>query len=147
VKTHNAVVGFGKYQGTLVTRVPLGYLKWAIANHCSGQVALADGSSARMFEVAPHEMQRRGERLAGIEVSAHAVDRLSDRHLDKWRLTREKEEGLYSWMQRKGLEAWSRKMLPDVQVTESQGLIFRIEYDGIVWVIEDLEIPVVKTVF
>lgn len=144
MNTHNAVVSFGKYQGTLVTRVPLGYLKWAIANHCAGQVVLADGSSARMFEVAPHEMQRRGERLEGIEVSAHAVDRFSDRHLDKWRLNREKEEGLYSWMQRKGLEAWSRRTLPGTKATDNG--IYRIEHDGIIWVLEDLEIPVVKTV-
>lgn len=142
--THNAFVRFGKYTGERVTRIPVGYLKWAIANKCEGPVELSNGAPAQLHEVAPFEIKRRGERIDSIDVSMHAIDRASLYFLPKFRLEHGHMEGLASWLQRTALEAWTNRWtLPGVQ---HEGDNWKIPLNGVIYVIEKMVIPVVKTV-
>ena len=142
--THHAFVRFGKYEGERLTRVPVGYLKWAITNDCMGPVELAAGVMVPMHEASKAEIERRGERLEGIEISLHAVDRASLHFLPKFRLEHRTNEGLASWLARNALQAWAeREALPGVR---HEGENWKVPYCGITFVFNELALPVLKTV-
>ena len=141
---HNAYVRFGKYEGQRLTRVPVGYLKWAVANRCEGVVELASGAGVPLCNVAPFEIQRRGERLEDIEVSLHAIDRASLHFLPKFRLEHQTNEGLASWISRNAFDAWIRRN--DLPGVEHDGDHWKISHNGIVFVFNELALPVLKTV-
>jgi hypothetical protein len=142
MNTHDAIMPFGKYEGQRVTRVPVGYLKWAVANGASSMVATKDGSFP-FNEVAKAEITRRGERLENIDVSLHAIDRASLYFLPVYRLEHGHMEGIASWLGRLAWEAWqSRK--PGEKCIEGNG--WKITRGQITFVIEEMAIPVVKTV-
>lgn len=105
MNTHNAVMKFGKHSGQLLTRVPISYLNWGVAVGAEGPVELKDGTTVKFFEAARAEIERRGERIQNVEVSGHAIDRISQRHRKKWHETKKEGEGLYTWAQRMTLEA------------------------------------------
>lgn len=143
MNTHDAFVRFGKYNGERVTRIPVGYLKWAVANRCEGVVELVNGAVAQLYEVAPFEIQRRGERMENIEVSMHAIDRASLYFIPKFRLTHGHMEGFASWLSRLAWEAWQQR---ETSGKKESGGQWKIEYGGIKFIIEEMVIPVVKTV-
>lgn len=112
IDTHKARVQFGKHAGEFVTRLPVGYLRWGVTASVDKPVQLQDGTEVPFHEVAQAEIERRGERMDGIEVSGHAVDRASQRFLGVWEQHREPGEGLYAWLQRISLEALEQARNP-----------------------------------
>lgn len=80
------LIGLGKYRGEPITRIPVSYLKW--------MVSVGHTESPQAVE----ELERRGTKHSTVEVSAHAVDRASQRCLGFWMETRKGKEGLHSWL-------------------------------------------------
>lgn len=86
--TAETCLGFGKYAETKWTRVPVGYLRWLVnSNH--PQCALA-----------VQEIKRRGTVLPTMEITGHAIDRASALFINKWRGSRNPDEGIHSWLHR-----------------------------------------------
>ncbi len=75
-------------------------------------------------------------------MSAHALDKLSLRHLKKWQLEKGHDEGIMNWAQRHAQEAWNARTVAD----QREDGTWEIKHFDIKWVIEELAIPVVKTV-
>lgn len=141
INTHDLYVQFGKYDGQRITRLPYSYLMWAVANDVQASVTTRDGDKPFCL-VAAAEIKRRGERIMDIDVSAHALDRISLRYLKKWQLERGHEEGLVNWAQRHAREAWTARTVAD----QKDDGTWEIEHFDMKWVIEEKAIPVVKTV-
>jgi len=126
-----------------VTRIPVGYLQWAVNTTLDTPTDTPDGIFP-FHAVAKAEMERRGERIKDIDISAHAIDRMSLKHLKVWHDHRTRDEGLFTFMQRTGLEAWkNRWTLPHEKQDDDHWKVFHLEIE---WVFEELVIPVVKTV-
>ena len=140
LNTHNARVEFGRHRGNLVTRIPVSYLTWAISNRIDYKCALADGLKVPFCEAAMAELDRRGIRIADMDISLHAIDRISQRYIKTWEDTRQEGEGIASWAQRVARDAFqSEKTEGATQVT--------IQHLGIKWVFQaDLLVPTVLTV-
>ena len=110
----------GKHAGQSIQRVPSSYLKWMVsANHTYAAMA-------------QDELNRRGTDVSEIEISAHAVDRASQRVLDIWKSTRKDEnEGLYTWLSRMASEALdSAKGEPEQDTIPYKGMKFFFGMDG-----------------
>lgn len=86
LNTHGVTMQFGKHKGELITRVPLGYLRFMINN------------ATPQSDLARAELERRGGDLPSVHISGHAVDRASLRVRKIWHETRDKDEGLHSWL-------------------------------------------------
>lgn len=150
--THDLEMPFGKYAGERVTRVPVGYLKWAVSVSANSQIKLKDGSTVPFAEVAKAEIERRGERLQNVEVSGHAIDRLSQKFRKIWHENKHGDEGLYSWAARVTSELWGRYQAKDptlkvggIEAGGEDRIV--VEEFGIDWVIQtDLVIPSLITV-
>lgn len=84
---------FGKHKGELITRVPSSYLRFMINKRTPQE------------EDAKAEYERRGEMLPDVEISGNAIDKASFRVLSTWQLSRNNNEGFYSWLSRMTLEA------------------------------------------
>lgn len=120
----------GKYKGTLITRVPPGYLKWMISSNHS------------LAEKAKQELHRRGTIEPNIEVTSHAIDRASLRCFDIYVANRKEGEGLASWMARVGELALDA--MEGGAITENM----RVDFDGITWVFDmKFVVPVLKSVW
>lgn len=144
MNTHRAKLKFGKYKGKLFTRVPVGYLTWLFAGGVTGPVELHGGEIVKAHEAAEAELLRRGKRV-DVEVSGHAIDRISWHGMDAWRSTRKPNEGLFTWAQRMTLEALDSRKAEGKGLPESEGL--RINWNGLIWVVRtDQLVPVLKTV-
>jgi hypothetical protein len=132
-KTDNGSVRMpnGKYVDQLITHVPPGYLRWMVR---------ADHVMAREAEA---ELERRGTPATAedIEVSAHALDRASIRHLETYLSDRQEDEGLHAWLLRRGSEAAkSPARTADADASTHH-------YMRVVWVFgHGCIIPVLKTV-
>jgi hypothetical protein len=128
--THDVMMEFGKHKGERLTRVPLSYVKWMM-----NEVKMSD----RWKGLAKAEFKRRGAPDITVELSGHAIDNASLRVRKIWHETaRDKEEGLYTWLQRMTLEA-----LEKGERLESG----KIKYLGMKFVIEQgEEFPVLKTI-
>jgi Putative quorum-sensing-regulated virulence factor len=92
-QTHGYRLAFGKYNGRLITRVPLQYLSWMINQNTQGQ------------EHARAEMIRRGTTLPTLQISGHALDRASLQCLGVYLQSRRDNEGIHAWLMRMALEA------------------------------------------
>jgi len=113
------VCNFGKHKGTPWTRVPVSYLKWMI-NVGHTQAVIAE-----------EELRRRGTVTPDLEVSGHAIDRASQRCLDKWKETRrDKKEGLHAWLVRVAGEARMHGKLHRGKY-QYLGMQFAFEEDGV----------------
>lgn len=142
MNTHESVICFGKFEGTLLTRVPVSYLKWTVSSGCVGEVRLKDGTKVTIAEAAKAEIARRGERLGEVEISMHAIDRASLYYIPKFRLEHGNMEGLVSWLYRVTCEAWRQKKSGERQADG----VWKIEYDRMKFVIEEMVVPILKTV-
>jgi hypothetical protein len=92
--THGVMLTFGRHKGTLLTRVPVSYLRFMI------------NERTQQWELAKAEFERRGDTMPKVELSGHAIDNASLRVRKIWHETAlDEEEGLYSWLQRVTLEA------------------------------------------
>lgn len=87
---------YGRYAGAPWTRIPVGYLRWMV------NVRHAQAESAR------RELERRGTTFPDLELSGHAIDRVSQRMLDEWQRRRRGDEGLNSWLHRTARDALDR---------------------------------------
>lgn len=87
-----AVMQFGKHKGTPITRLPVSYLRWMVAEDVCKSIAL-------------DELKRRGTSLVQMEITAHALDRASLRLLGMWKKRDNPGEGLHAWLNRLALEA------------------------------------------
>lgn len=122
--THGYVMQAGKHRGDLITRVPVGYLKWMVRErHREAQWAAA-------------ELKRRGTVTPDIEISGHAIDSASLRVRKIWHATRHENEGLHAWLVRVAQEALAAD--PDGDKITHGGIVFVFEKDG-AW-------PLLKTV-
>lgn len=96
MKGDRVKLSFGRHEGELITRVPVSYLKWMVRE---------DTSQAKQAE---EELKRRGTETPDLEVSGHAIDRFSQRHLKLW-LQHQKDEvspvGLWTFIHRLAREA------------------------------------------
>lgn len=158
--TSNAPVAFGKWKGTLLTRVPVSYLRWAITQQIEARQPLPDirpvPRSVPFHEAAAAELQRRGERVFEVEISAHAVDRLSQSGLEVWQRQRGETtsgapEGIYSFLERVLAEIVQTddRVVWALREAEETGKPAQVEtqYLGLKWVIQtDLALPFLLTV-
>ncbi len=104
------IVDFGKYQGERWTRIPISYLKWLV------------NSNSQHANIAQAEMDRRGITTpTDLELSGHAIDRASMYCIQQWRHTKNKHEGLFSWLYRKAVAALSEG---EVIGLESEGRLY-----------------------
>lgn len=125
INTHGYVMQVGKHRGELITRVPVGYLKWMVRDR------------HREARYAQAELDRRGTVTPDIEISGHAIDSASLRVRKIWHETRGEDEGLHAWLVRRAQAA----LAADSDGNE------RIEHDGIIFVFELTgEWPLLKTV-
>lgn len=126
INTHGLHIEFGKHQGELFTRVPVGYLRWMV------------NERTKQWEIAKAELDRRGDTMPKVELSPHAIDNASLRVRKIWYETSEEDEGLWSWLQRMVLEAIESGEPMDGGA---------IRYNGMKLVIaEGVEYPCLKTV-
>ncbi len=134
--THGVTLDFGRHKGQLITRVPVGYLKWMVREHHD-----PDGFAAA-------ELARRGTELPAIEVSGHAIDRFTQRYLYLWTehvADTGEDVGLWTYLNRRATAAWAA-MLADVNTRKEEPEI-KVTHEGERWVFANQgEWPVVMTV-
>jgi hypothetical protein len=129
VNTHGVTLTFGKHNGELLTRVPVGYVKWMM-----NKPDMEEG----WRNLARAEFERRGDTTPTVELSGHAIDNASLRVRKIWHETRGRDEGLYSWLSRITLEALEKGERLDGG---------KIKYLGMKLVIEQgVEFPSLKTI-
>lgn len=128
--THNYVLQTGKYKGQYITRVPAKYLSFLIASPTIPE---------ELQELAEIELERRNSYVPkDIFLSGHAIDQASLRLADLWTSSRNKKEGIYSW-----LAKFAEKALAKGTTTKDGIYAFR----GVLFVFtEDKDCPVLKTV-
>lgn len=126
INTHGFKMPNGKHKDELITRVPVSYLRW-----------ITNTPNHSLQEYAQAELDRRGSILPEMELSGHAINRASFRCLKIWKEDRNDDEGLHSWLLRRGMEAF-KKLKDDTT---------KVEHMGIKWAFEIGErYPVLKTV-
>lgn len=126
INTHNLICDFGKHKGQPYTRLPVSYLKWMInERHSKADIASA-------------ELERRGTTTPDLDISGHAIDRVSLSCRKIWHEDRAKDEGLHAWLVRVASEALELKSIDDKGRYHHKGMKFAFEQDGC-W-------PVLKTV-
>jgi len=146
IDTHNATVTFGKYEGALLTRVPVSYLRWAVSMRVQKPVCLHDLSEVTMQDACKAELQRRGERIETMDVSPHTIDRVSQKFLRSWKKHRMKNEGLFTWCQRMGELALEYAMHDGKNFKIENGVI-SCKWCALIWVLRvNLAVPCILTV-
>lgn len=97
LNTHNVRIETGKHAGELYTRLPVSYLRWMVSVH-HGSAALAQA-----------ELDRRGTQNPTMDISGHALDRLSVHALHVYQADSTHGEGIHSWLLRVATEAFHGK--------------------------------------
>lgn len=114
-----------KHRNELITRVPVGYLKWMVnVGHQEAPYAEA-------------ELKRRGTVTPEFDISGHAIDSASLRLFKLWDTQRRKDEGLHAWLCRMTAGALKNGEMINESITY-RGIRYVFAADG-VW-------PVLKTV-
>lgn len=116
---HHFTLKDGNFRGRRITSVPLSHLKWMVSNgHEHAEHALA-------------EMQRRGTPTPELDVTGHAIDRVSLQCLKIWRQDRQKDEGLHTWLARVATEALQLKAPAAApERRKHKGLKFIFKFEG-----------------
>lgn len=117
----------GKCKGAPITHVPVSYLRWMVGSyHCDAKQAA-------------QELHRRGTVIPEIEISYHAIDRFSQRFLQRWFDHRKSGEGIYAYIHRIAKFAWGRiKDYPDKDKIKIKGMTFIFE--------RETKWPILKTI-
>jgi len=127
INTHGLICDFGKHKGTPWTQVPVSYLNWIVNEQDHSRKTIAEA-----------ELKRRGTVVPDIDISGHAIDRVSQQCLSIWEETRINDEGLHAWLVRMASEARS---LGNVDAKHS------FYYQDMKFVFEEGNVyPVLKTV-
>ncbi len=120
------ILPFGKHQGQLLTRVEPQYLQW-MANKSPA----VERDGVNWSELAQMELDRRGTNYDGIMPSHHAIDRFSQRHLDKWDQT----QGIASALSAMATEAWAKGEVVEQEVyAGDEGEVVKKRYALITYV-------------
>jgi len=115
--TSSEYISFGRHRGLPYTRVPVSYLRWMInCNHPEKNLA-------------EEELKRRGSVFPNVEISGHAIDRVSLRCLDIWQAAHRENEGIHAWLVRICEEAL-KKPLHQKRRIHHMGLVLIFEYEG-----------------
>ncbi len=119
----------GRHQGKRITRIPVGYLRWMVnVGHEDEDKAIA-------------ELDRRGTAKCEMDVSAHAIDRASQRLLDKWQNSG-LDVGLHTWV-----AGMAKQALEHGKRTENEAGI-TVKYEGVKYFFEiDRKWPILKSVY
>lgn len=164
ITTANARVKFGKWNGELLTRIPVSYLRWGVINQVEAPQPLPDSRPVPLtvpfHEAATLELERRGERLQDVEISAHAVDRFTQ-HSELWaayekhreeNMHAQFPEGLYSFLERcvdylVHMDAQLGRAMEECRTNPPEKpREYKTAYLGVQWVIRvDLALPVLLT--
>jgi len=134
LNTHLVELDFGKHKGQLLTRVPISYLKWFIANKEDSRGDTEKWN--RWKELFKAELSRRGvEEHDGVEVTVHAADRFFER-------VEKLGKKCYTRFVREAKRALNRGIVS----SEEKGVLI-MEYEGFKWVFAtDTEPPTLKTI-
>jgi len=126
IDTHNLICDFGRHKGEPYTRLPVNYLLWMVnSNHSHA-------------DIAESELKRRGTVFPDLDISGHAIDRVSIHSRKIWHETKLEDEGLHAWLLRVCKEALEANKI-DKKGRYKWGLLrFVIEMQG-KW-------PILKTV-
>lgn len=116
----------GKYKGRSIKRVPVRYLFNNIQHN------------SIYSTVSREELQRRGSHLPDIDVTSHAIDRVSLLCLDLWQKTKKNNEGIYSWVLRMARNAIDKGSYKNNRIIAYKSLIFAFDMS--------LTVPLLKTV-
>ena len=131
---------YGAFQGKGLSEVPTGYLFWSVGHSVKSPVGCS-GKNYPFWKLAKAELHRRGEWDGAVRVLSNVVNELSLSCLDLWKKTAKEGEGIMAWAQRLAWEAWQEHEFHEVAEK-----VYKIEYQGIEWMIEDGTIPVVRSV-
>jgi hypothetical protein len=113
------LINFGKHKGELITAVPVNYLTW-VAREVESH-----------SDAAKVELERRGTPIPPMNLTAHSIDRASQRVLGIWEKTRENDnEGIYTWLSRVASEAYDLRPNEDADECEYKGIRFFFGVDG-----------------
>ena len=135
MNTHGMVIDFGKFEGTLWTRVPVHYLNW--------MVNLDPKHSKR--KIAEAELKRRQTTMPKIDISGHAIDSASQRCLSIWKqdVNRAKQlgddfgPGLHKWLVTVAMAAREQD---EFETQETGGSVTRVyHYHGMKFVFQEGE--------
>jgi len=130
-------IEFGKHQGERITRVPASYLRWMVREGTPQSAEAAE------------ELERRGTALPTVEVSGHALDRFSQRHLGVWLDAVEGGcgEGLWTFVNRLASGAVAVLTLGGKAPLSTLEATSKVEHAGVTWTFAtEGNWPVVKTV-
>lgn len=126
--TGSSLVDFGKYAGLAYAQIPSSYLWWMVK---------VDHSRSQLAQV---ELNRRGATAPVVEISAHALDRASQRLLGLWQRDCRGRVGLHTWLTQQATAAWQNQVAGDKSGHYlHQGCVFVFSVTGL-W-------PILKTVF
>jgi hypothetical protein len=138
IDTHNKVCTFGKkHAGEKWTDIPVGYLRWIVQSVDKPEIVL----------LAKSELLRRGRyhEMPELEVSSHALDRISQRLLRLWQEDCPKAEpGLSTWAHEQAELALTQG---DLVEDKSDAQTSVLDHNGVRWIFAiGNEWPVVKSV-
>ncbi len=131
--SNNGRLMSGTHSGSLITRVPVHYLKWAVINDTQEKMVWSENGMLPLATVAEAELKRRGVYVHGAEISIHAIDRFSSLFIHTYIRSRTKDEGLVQFLERTVVE------LIGEGETVKYGIKFIIRVDSAV--------PILKTVY
>lgn len=115
----------GVWEGTSITRVPAAHLRWIVR------------TEHQLAGWAKEELARRGTVVPDVDITAHAIDRVSTKALDIYRRECREGEGLHSWIARMANAA-----LATAPIEKDHYL-----HAGIEWIFDDSgALPVLMTV-
>ena len=116
------IVQGGPHHGSELSQVPLTYLRWAFNHNLTDIFVVAsDSSLLPMWAAAQAELNRRGARSFAVEITPHVIDRFTIRFLGAYIKNRQKDEGLFSFLQRVTVDLVNRGQ------TEAFGIKFVID--------------------
>ncbi len=81
-------------------------------------------------KIAEAELKRRGTTTPTLEISHHAIDRVSTRKLHVWEKTSKDGEGIASWLMRVAKEAYDKKSISKKNQYKHIGMRFIFSTDG-----------------
>lgn len=117
----------GVHKGVEITKVPVSYLNWMV------NIGHRDRSRAQ------EELDRRGSITPDLDISPHALNRFSERYIERFLLRKDKKVGIHTFLYKMAKKAATLAKRRGVDNIEYKGIKFIFAMDECVW-------PVLKTV-
>ncbi len=115
----------GKYRGTPVDQLPNSYLRWMVRQSFPEEY----------LEAARRKLGASQYDDTHIEVSRHAMDMYSTRHLVDWITATNGETGIGTHVAKLANEAWDKGVVISKKRTKDDGIVKR--WNGVDWVFSD----------